>query len=300
MTLARRLLLLTVLSGPALPAAAQMSPPPGILTLPKRQPAGAAATQPPATPPQPAPVEPVQQVAPFTSTPAPAVPAKPYVPAPDAPARPAVAHKPKKPTPVVQAPPNVHAQRAAPGTAKPAAGKPGSAKATAAAPAPAAPAVAEPVVGAATGNPAETVGSVTKLPLPRWASLRADEVNLRVGPGMRFPIDWQYHRRDLPVRILREVEVWRLVQDQDGVKGWVHSATLIGRRSFVVKGSEATVRAAAADDAAPVARLKPGVVGRIRTCEAGAAWCEVQAADYKGWLRRDQFYGTDPGEAVTP
>jgi SH3-like domain-containing protein len=147
-------------------------------------------------------------------------------------------------------------------------------------------------------KPAENKGSVTNLPLPRWAALRADDVNLRVGPGMNFPIEWQYHRRDLPVQILRELEVWRLIEDQDGVKGWVHSATLTGRRSFVIKSLEATLRAAAADEAAPVARLKPGVVGRIRACAAGAAWCEVQVADYRGWLRRDEFFGTDPGEAV--
>ncbi len=290
MTLARNLLALALLTGLGLPAAAQMSPQPGVLTLPKKQPAGAAAA--PVTPPQAAPVQPVQQVAPFASPPPPAAPAKPYVPAPGAPQRPAVARKPTHPTPVVQAPPNVHAQRA-PATAP----KPAPAAAKPATPSPPAP---EPIVGAAADKPAETVGAVTTLPLPRWASLRADEVNLRVGPGMRFPIDWQYHRRDLPVRILREVEVWRLVEDQDGVKGWVHSATLIGRRGFVVKAAEATVRAAATDDAAPVARLKPGVVGRIRACGAGAAWCEVQAGSYKGWLRRDQFFGTDAGEAVTP
>jgi SH3-like domain-containing protein len=140
---------------------------------------------------------------------------------------------------------------------------------------------------------------VTGLPLPRWASLRADEVNLRVGPGTRFPIEWQYHRRDLPVEILREVEVWRLIEDQDGVKGWVHQATLVGHRSFVVKGpGEAVVRRSADDTADPVARLKPGVVGRLRTCPAVAPWCEVQVGDYRGFLRRNQFWGTFEGEAV--
>ncbi len=76
------------------------------------------------------------------------------------------------------------------------------------------------------------------MPLPRFASLKTDEVNLRTGPGLRYPIDWVYKRRDLPVQIEREFEVWRLVADQDGVKGWVHQATLAGRRTFVVTGGE--------------------------------------------------------------
>jgi len=271
------------------PTWAQTSPPAGVLTLPKKPAGSALGAAAPAVAPQTAPVAPVQQVAPFASPPAPAGPARAYVADPRAPATAAPLHKSKKPPPVVQAPPNVHAQKPpAAKTAKPPVAPP---------PVAAAPAV-EPMAADASAKPAETRGSVTQLPLPRWASLRSDEVNLRVGPGLKFPIDWQYHRRDLPVKILRESEVWRLVQDQDGVKGWVHTATLTGRRSFVVTQFEATLRATAAEDAAAVARLKPGVVGRIRACAAAAAWCEVQVGDYKGFLRRDQFFGVDPGEAV--
>jgi SH3-like domain-containing protein len=148
------------------------------------------------------------------------------------------------------------------------------------------------------GPPEPPKGTVTGLPLPRWASLRTDEVNLRHGPGTRYPIDWVYKRRDLPVRILREFEVWRLVEDQDGIKGWVHQATLMGRRDFVVTGGQRTLRAAAQVDAAPVALLKPGVIGRIRACEAQSPWCDVQIGDYRGWLQRDEFWGTFDDEAV--
>lgn len=79
-------------------------------------------------------------------------------------------------------------------------------------------------------------GSVTGLPLPRFAAMRADEVNMRSGPGQRYPIEWVYHRRDLPVKIEREFDVWRLVEDSDGQKGWVHQATLVGTRTFVIPG----------------------------------------------------------------
>lgn len=299
MRLVRSLLLLAPLLAGA-PAWAQMSPPPGVLTLPKKSSATAAPAA-PVTPPQPAPVTPVEQVAPFSSQPESPQPTRPYVPAPGSPATPWPAKKLKHPTPVVRAPPNTHAQPA-PGVRKAA-----PVAAPAATPAAAA-VVAVPTAGAAmvppaataapATPPAETVGSVTKLPLPRWASLRADDVNMRVGPGMRFPIDWQYHRRDLPVHILREVDVWRLIEDQDGVKGWVHQTTLSGKRGFIVKGVEAVLRQTASDDSLPVARLKPGVVGRIRSCAAGFDWCEVQVGDYTGYLRREQFFGVDPGEAV--
>lgn len=136
--------------------------------------------------------------------------------------------------------------------------------------------------------------------LPRFASLKSDTVNLRAGPGTRYPIQWVYNRRDLPVEIEREFEVWRAIRDADGVRGWVHSATLTGRRTFVVKGADATVRSDRKDTASAVAILRAGVIGRLRACEAGSAWCEVRVSGHRGYLRRDQIWGLLPDEAVKP
>lgn len=155
------------------------------------------------------------------------------------------------------------------------------------APAPALPPAATPRKGSSTG-----------LPLPRFVSLRSDEVNLRAGPGTRYPIEWVYKRRHLPVRIDREFDLWRLVTTPDGTRGWLHEATVIGRRSFVVTGAERTMRAAPRRDAAAVAHLMPGVIGHIRSCAAGADWCRVEVGSYRGWLPRSAFWGTFPGEAV--
>ncbi len=160
--------------------------------------------------------------------------------------------------------------------------------------APPAPSAAAPT----SDTPEPAKGSVTGLPLPRFAALKSDEVYLRVGPGTRYPIDWVYKRRDLPMEILREFENWRLVQDHDGVKGWVHQATLTGRRAVLVVGEAQTVRADANDTASPVAHVQPGVVGRLRGCEAHAAWCQVQFGDLRGWLKRTGFWGIEPDEAV--
>jgi SH3-like domain-containing protein len=136
--------------------------------------------------------------------------------------------------------------------------------------------------------------------LPRFVSLRSDEVNMRVGPGTKYPIEWVYKRRDLPVEIERQFEVWRWVRDADGIQGWVHEATLMGRRSFIVQKADATMRSAANDTASAVAILKPGVIGRIRSCEAASDWCEVQTGSYRGYLRREQFWGTLPDEGINP
>ncbi len=244
----------------------------GTLQAPAHKPAEAAPAN-PATPPRapaPAPRTPVQQVAPAER-------ATPVVRAhgPVHPAKPPEDRQPHLslplPPPLPTAPPQAAPTKAAPP----------------APPAPAKPAEEEKPVG-------------TGLPLPRCAALRSDDVNLRAGPGTRYPIEWVYKRRDLPVEIEREFEVWRLVKDPDGIRGWVHQATLTGRRSFMVQGADATLRAEPKDDAAPVALLKVGVIGRIRSCEAGSAWCRLQVGDYRGYLKRSQFWGALPGEVIAP
>ena len=63
-------------------------------------------------------------------------------------------------------------------------------------------------------------------------------------------------------------------------------------------GGEATVRRTADEGARAVAILKPGVIGHIRSCAAGSDWCQVQAGDYRGFLKRSQFWGTLPSEVV--
>ncbi|MBR0652522.1 hypothetical protein GXW78_22895 [Roseomonas terrae] len=150
-------------------------------------------------------------------------------------------------------------------------------------------------------EPQASVGGVTNLPLPRFAALRSDEVNLRAGPGTRFPIEWTYQRRELPVEITREFELWRRIRDPEGTEGWVHQSTLMGRRSAIVRaapGTEAALRRQPEDTAPLVARLRPGVVVRLRQCEARSVWCEAQTGDHRGYIRRADVWGVMPDEEV--
>ncbi len=145
---------------------------------------------------------------------------------------------------------------------------------------------------------APTKGTNSGLPLPRFAALRSDEVYMRSGPGPRYPIDWVYKRRDLPVEIEREFDIWRLVRDQEGVRGWVNTQTLSPRRTGVVTGAERVLRHDASDTGAAVARLKPGVIFRLRSCEATSDWCQASVQDYRGWMKRSDMWGVYPGEAI--
>jgi len=134
------------------------------------------------------------------------------------------------------------------------------------------------------------------LPLPRYASLDSSEVNLRAGPGKDYPILFVYQRKGLPVEIIQEFDTWRRIRDRDGTVGWVQQSLLSGKRFGIVINEARTLRTDPTGGAKPVAILQPGVVARIAQCQ-NDNWCRVEVQGYKGWLRRDDFYGTYPDEA---
>jgi SH3-like domain-containing protein len=136
------------------------------------------------------------------------------------------------------------------------------------------------------------------LPLPRYVSLRAKEVNLRTGPGVRYPVDWVYRRRQLPVEVIAEFGTWRKVRDGQGTEGWVHQSLLSSQRTFTVTGQTRTVRNRADSKSAPVARAEIGVIGQLLQCPDGTGWCKVEVGGHVGWLRRVEFWGTYPRETV--
>lgn len=145
---------------------------------------------------------------------------------------------------------------------------------------------------AAMAVAAERRGGESGLPLPRYASLASDEVNMRKGPGPEYPIRWVYRRRGLPVRIVDEADTWRKIEDPEGDTGWVHAALLSSRRTVVVKGDIAPVYRGPSRTARLSLRVEPGVIGQLARCEA--EWCLVEFDGVRGWIERTSLWGVDP------
>lgn len=144
------------------------------------------------------------------------------------------------------------------------------------------------------GTTDDAVGPVTKLPLPRYVSLRSDEVNVRRGPGLDYRIDWVFQRAGLPVRIIDEYGQWRRIVDSDEAGGWVYHALLMSRRTALVTAAEVTFRKEPAETAAATAKAERGVVATLLRCRPD--WCEVEAKGVRGWVRKAAIWGAEPGE----
>lgn len=136
------------------------------------------------------------------------------------------------------------------------------------------------------------------LPLPRFVSLRSDQVNMRSGPGVRYPVDWVYLRRNLPVEVIAEFDTWRKIRDADGAEGWVHQSMLAGRRTVQVLQNRAPLRRTADELGNPAALLEAGVVGRLMQCPTGSDFCRVEINGVTGWLKRAEFWGVYKAEFV--
>jgi SH3-like domain-containing protein len=150
--------------------------------------------------------------------------------------------------------------------------------------------------GLALAGPAQpSRAAESSLPVPRFVSLRSDEVNLRTGPGVRYPIDWVFVRKTMPVEVLAEVETWRRIRSLDGTEGWVHQSMLTGRRTAVIVGAATRNLLKRNDPTAPtIALLEPGVIGNLLECRD--AWCRLEVGGQKGWLPRDELWGVLPTE----
>jgi SH3-like domain-containing protein len=132
--------------------------------------------------------------------------------------------------------------------------------------------------------------------LPRFVSLRSDQVNLRVGPGENYPIQWVLTRKEMPVEITKEFENWRMIRDWQGTEGWVHERMLTGKRAVVIKGGIRTLHRQPDVAAPPVAHAEPGVIAKLLECRAD--WCRIDAADHTGWVQRGDLWGVYPGEVL--
>jgi SH3-like domain-containing protein len=127
------------------------------------------------------------------------------------------------------------------------------------------------------------------LPLPRYASLKSDEINMRVGPGKRYPIKWVYKRAGLPVQIIEEFAHWRKIRDHEGASGWIHKGLLSGKRTAIILEKKQNFYLKPDATARITFRAGKGVIANVHECLPD--WCEVKVQDYWGWIRKSDIWG---------
>ena len=124
---------------------------------------------------------------------------------------------------------------------------------------------------------------------PYWASLSHDEARMRVGPSLDYPSNWVYRRRDLPVKVVQVLGLWRKIEDPDGTQGWMHVRLLSDTPTAIVRARTAPMHEAAKDESRTLFRAQKGVVGRLGGCSGG--WCAFDVRGQRGFVRAGDIWG---------
>ncbi len=156
----------------------------------------------------------------------------------------------------------------------------------------------------------QRLGRETGLPLPRFVSLKAKAVNLRVGPGRKYGISWLYKKRGLPVEVIQEFDQWRRIRDSEGTTGWVLHSLLSSRRTALVAPWEKAeplegrqqdaaffdARNSASDTSSTIAKVQAGLLVSVESCDKG--WCAIEAHSTRAWMKQETLWGVYPNEMV--
>ena len=143
----------------------------------------------------------------------------------------------------------------------------------------------------------EKVGSITGLTVPRFVMLKSKDVNMRNGPGINYPVKTNYKCYHLPVKVLSEVDTWRLVKDSSNNEGWIHEA-MLDQNHYVELVTDSPnnlkikIFRLPNTQSKKIVEAEQGVVAKLIKCQD--AWCNISiATSYKGWVHKSNLWGVD-------
>ncbi len=129
-----------------------------------------------------------------------------------------------------------------------------------------------------------------KLALPRFASIKSNEVNARVGPSIKSSIEWVFIKKGEPIEIIAEYEQWRQIRDINGEGGWVHSSVLSGKRSVIIISPYIVNITKSPNDTHKIkAKVHSKVRCLVNKCQND--YCQVSCKNKTGWLPKSAIWG---------
>ena len=118
--------------------------------------------------------------------------------------------------------------------------------------------------------------------------LKNSKVNVRMGPGMDYPIKFIYKKKYLPVKIIDKKDNFRKIIDHKKNSGWIHWTQLKKINSLLVL-SDRILFKKPTYNSKPLANIKSGRLFVIEKCKKN--WCEVSSQGYSGWITTENVWG---------
>ena len=142
---------------------------------------------------------------------------------------------------------------------------------------------------------AQEFGIETGLEIPRYVSLKSNDINIRVGPSVNYPIVLKYVKENYPVMIVEEYEDWRKVIDFRHNSGWIHKSLIKGNRfGIIVINSNSFVKVFNTINGKEIGKIEDGNIIELRKCKQD--WCLVGIQNKYGWIKKIYIWGVDEYE----
>ena len=122
-----------------------------------------------------------------------------------------------------------------------------------------------------------------------FLSLKNNEVNLRQGPSLKYPIKLTYKKKYLPVIILDKSETWRKIKDFENNTGWIHISQLSKKKSAINIKKNSILFKKSTIYSKPIAQLEIGRLVLIKKCKR--EWCKISSGNYVGWIFKNTLWG---------
>ena len=122
-----------------------------------------------------------------------------------------------------------------------------------------------------------------------FLSLKNNEVNLRQGPSLEYPIKLIYKKKYLPVIILDKSETWRKIKDFENNTGWIHVSQLSKKKSAINIKDNSVIHKKPTIYSKPIVKLENGRLVLINKCKI--KWCKISSGNYSGWIIKSSLWG---------
>ena len=123
-----------------------------------------------------------------------------------------------------------------------------------------------------------------------YLMLKNSKVNVRMGPGLDYPVKFIYQKKHLPVKVIDKKENFRKVIDHKQNSGWIHISQLKKINSVIVL-SDRILFKKPTYNSKPIANIESGRLFILEKCKKD--WCEVNSQNYSGWITTENVWGKD-------
>tara|TARA_A100001035_G_scaffold217898_1_gene177788 strand:+ start:396 stop:848 length:453 start_codon:yes stop_codon:yes gene_type:complete len=133
------------------------------------------------------------------------------------------------------------------------------------------------------------IGSTSFADEGYYLTLRNDQVNLRKGPSLNYPIKLVYNKKFLPILIKDKSGNFRKVLDHENNSGWIHISQLSKKKAALSVLDELIVFQKPSIYSKPLVKLEIGRLCLVKKCKNN--WCKIKTGGYSGWVEKQNLRG---------